>query len=136
MNHTCQPAAPEAVEPVGLLAEHEEALVEQPDLVGRLAPDEQRRAVERLDLARAVVVEAAAVEGVEELGARPELAQEEVLGREPPERRLAAHRALERAVRVGQPRADDGGTRMRVGERDQRVERSLATHASELSRSQ
>ena len=40
------PAGPaEARQPVDLLAEHEEVLVEQPDRVGGLAPHEQRRAV-------------------------------------------------------------------------------------------
>ena len=57
---------PEAVEPVGLLAEHEERLVEEADLVGRLAAHEQRRPVERLDLAVALVAEPGAVEGVEQ----------------------------------------------------------------------
>ena len=37
-------------QPVDLLAEHEEVLVEEPDRVGRLAPHEQRRAVEPVDL--------------------------------------------------------------------------------------
>ena len=64
----------EPCHPVDLLAEHEEVLVEQADRVGRLAPDEQRGAVEPLDLAHLVVVEAAGVERVQALRARRELA--------------------------------------------------------------
>ena len=78
--------------------------------------------VEPVDLARLVVVEAAGVERVQPPRARRELADEEVLGREPPERRLAAHRALQRPVGVAQPRPDDGRLGMRVGERDEPLE--------------
>ena len=56
---------PEAVAPVRLLAEEEEALVEEPDLVDRRAPYEQARAHDELRLAHLVVREAARVEGVE-----------------------------------------------------------------------
>jgi hypothetical protein len=107
-----RPAEPE--HPVRLLAEHEEVLVEEPDVLRRRDPHEQRRPLQRLDLPRLVVVEAAAVERVEERRARREPAQEEVLGREPPERREAAHRPLQRAVRVGEPRAGDGDVRVLV----------------------
>ena len=90
----------EAVAPVGLLAEEEEVLVERPDLLDRLAPDEHDRAHHELGLEHRVVVEAARVEPVQRPRPRRELAQEEVLGREPPQRREAAHGALQRAVRV------------------------------------
>ena len=72
-----------------------------------------------------VVVEPAGVEPVQQARARRELAEEEVLGREPPERRDAAHRALQRAVRVQQPRADHRRLRMRVGVPDEAPERPL-----------
>ena len=77
------PAGPaEARQPVDLLAEHEEVLVEQPDRVGGLAADEQRRAVEPVDLGQLVVREVAAVERVQEARVRSELADEQVLRRE------------------------------------------------------
>ncbi len=53
-------------QPVGLLAEQEEALVEQPDRVGRLAAHEQGGAREPVDLAGARMVEPAGVERVEQ----------------------------------------------------------------------
>ena len=77
----------EARQPVGLLAEQEEALVEQPDRVGRLPAHQQGGSREPVDLAGACVVETAGVERVEQVGARRELADEQVLGRDPPEGR-------------------------------------------------
>ena len=106
----------EAVAPVGLLAEHEEVLVEMPDLVGRVAADEQASAEEPVDLPHLVVVEAARVEGVQHARPRRQLAEKEVLGREPPQRRKRAGRALQRPVRIEEPRADDGGIRMLIRE--------------------
>ena len=53
---------PEAVAPVRLLAEEEEVLVEQADLVDRAPADEHARAHDELGLAHLVVVEAARVE--------------------------------------------------------------------------
>jgi len=58
------------------------------------------------------VVEAGAVEGVQRPGARCELAEEEVLGAEPPHGREATHRALERPVRVQEPRPGDPDPRV------------------------
>ena len=106
----------EAVAPVGLLAEHEEVLVEESDLVRGVAPDEQAGTEEPVDLAHLVVVETALVEGVQRTRARRQLAQEEVLGREPPQRRKGARGALQRPVGVEQPRPDDGRIRVLVGE--------------------
>src|SRR5206468_4549959 len=77
----------EAVEPVRLLAEHEEVLVEEANRIRGLAPHEQDRAHQELGRVGPVVRKAVAVEGVEEARPRRELPQEEVLGREPPERR-------------------------------------------------
>ena len=115
----------EAVEPIRLLAEHEEVLVEEANRIGGLAPHEQDRAHQELRLVGLVVREAVAVEGVEGPRARRELAQEEVLGREPPEGREAAHRALQPAVRVAQLRADDRRLGMRLAEGDQPLERAF-----------
>ena len=55
--------------------------------------------------------------------ARRELAQEEVLGGEPPERGEAPHGALQRPVGVAQPRRDHGSVLVRVREGDQPLER-------------
>ena len=71
------------------------------------------------------MLEPARVERVQQARPRRELAEEEVLGREPPERREAAHRALQRPVRVQQPRADDRGVRMLVGVPDEASERAI-----------
>src|SRR5207247_894114 len=118
------PARPvEAVAPVGLLAEHEEVFVEEPDRVRRVTAHEQARAEEPLHLARLVVGEAGAVESVQRPRPRAELTQEEVLGRQPPERGKAPHRALQRSVLVPEPRPHDGGLGMLVGVRDQLVDR-------------
>ena len=115
---------PEAVGPVDLFAEEEEALVGRTDLVDRGAADEPHGAHQDLRLAHLVVGEAGRVEGVQRAGAGSERAQEEVLGREPPERREPAHRPLQRAVRVAEARPDDRRVGMRVGERHERVEGS------------
>src|SRR3954469_25842344 len=56
---------PKAVEPVGLLAEHEEILVEEANRVGGPAPDEEAGAHQELGLAYLVVVEARPVERVQ-----------------------------------------------------------------------
>ncbi len=114
--------AAEPCHPVDLFAEHEEVLVEQADGVGRLATDEQRWAVEPLDGTHLVVVEAAGVQRVQAPRARCELADAEVFGGESPERRLGAHRALQRAVGVDEPRPDDRGLGVLVREGDQLVE--------------
>ena len=113
----------EAVAPVRLLAEHEERLVEQADLVGGRAPHEQRGAVEPVDLAHLVVLEAARVERVQQRRTRRQLAQEEVLGREPPQRGEPARRALQRPVFVQQTRADDRRLRMRLRELHEPLDR-------------
>jgi hypothetical protein len=94
------PGPGEAVAPVGLLAEEEEALIEPADLVDRTASNEQARPHHPVDVAFLVVREAAAVEGVQRLRMRRELAQEEVFGRHPPCRREATDGALQRPVRV------------------------------------
>ena len=117
------PGSPEAEHPVRLLAEHEEVLVEEADGVGGLAPHEQRRAGDPVDFAGLVVVEAAGVERVQELRARSELADEEVLRGEAPDRRETARRALERPVGVHEPRPDDRRLGMLVGEGDQLLDR-------------
>ena len=57
------------------------------------------------------------VERVQRARARRELAQEEVLGREAPRRRKAAHGRLQPAVGMTQARPDDGRARVRVRER-------------------
>ncbi len=114
---------PEAVAPVGLLAEEEVVLVEKPDLVDRAPADEQARAHDELGLAHLVVVEPTRVEPVQHGRAGRELAQEEVLGRQPPERGEAAHRALEAPVLVQEPRSDDRGLGPPVGERHEPPER-------------
>ena len=116
---------PEAVAPVRLLAEEEERLVQRADLLDGLAPHEHAGAHHDLDLALLVVLEPARIERVEQLRARRELAQEEVLGREPPQRREAAHRALQRPVGVQELGADDRGLRMRVGELHEPRERAV-----------
>ena len=101
-----------AAHPVDLLAEEEVTLVERADLLERRAPDEHARAHHPLHGALLVVGEATAVEGVQRLRPRRELAEVEVLRRDAPERREAADRALQRPVGVEEPRADDGGARM------------------------
>ena len=74
-------------------------------------------------LARLVVVEVARVEGIQRARARRELAQEEVLGRQPPERGKAADRALERPVGVEELRSRRRAPRAVIlGERDQRLD--------------
>ena len=115
----------EAVGPVRLLAEEEERLVERADLLHGLAPDEHAGAHQELRLAHLLMVEAARVEPVQRLRARRQLAEEEVLGGEPPERREAANRPLQRAVGVEQPRPDDRGVRVLVGEGDEPAQRAL-----------
>ena len=118
------PGLAEPIAPVGLLAEHEVALVEAADSVDRLAANEQAGAHQELRLTLRVVVEAACVEGVERARARCELAQEQVLGRDPPDARKAADRALEGAVGVAQARAYDRRVRVRLGEAHQCVQRA------------
>src|ERR1051325_6405246 len=117
------PRLPEAVAPVGLLAEHEVVLVEEPYGIGGLAADEHAGAHHELGLPHLVVPEPRRVERIQRARARRELAQEEVLGREAPEAREAADRTLQRAVRVQQLRADDGGFRVLLGERDEPLNR-------------
>src|SRR5207253_4460982 len=78
---------PEAVRPVGLLAEEEERVVGRADLLDRLPPDEPHGAQQHLGLAYPLMVEAAPVERVQRPCAGRELAQVQELGREPPERR-------------------------------------------------
>ena len=104
--HDLPARLPEPVAPVRLLAEEEVVLVEEADLVDRLATNEHARAHHDLAIAHLVVVEATRVERVERPRSRRELAQEEVLGREPPQRREPAHRALQRPVRVQQARPE------------------------------
>ena len=88
-------------------------------------PHEQARAEQVVRLTHRLVIEARAEERVQRLGVGRELAQEEVFGCEPPGSRVAANRALERAVGIEQPRADDGRLRMLVDEGDQVLERAL-----------
>src|SRR4051812_11931218 len=81
------PACPaKSRHPVDLFAEHEEVLVEEADRVGGLAPHEERRPVQPVDFLDALVREVAAVQRVEETRVRGELPNEEILGREPPQR--------------------------------------------------
>src|SRR5215210_5927492 len=54
------------VRPVGLLAEQEERLVERPDVLERLTPNQERGGLGELDLPDLVVPEPPAVEGVED----------------------------------------------------------------------
>ena len=115
----------EPVAPVGLLAEQEVVLVALADLGDRLAPEQHARAHHDLHLAHLVVVEAAAVEGVKRGGSGSQLAEEEVLGREPPDRRIAADRPLQRSVGIDEARADGGCPRPRVREGTEPLERAL-----------
>src|SRR6266566_942452 len=108
------PRLAEPVRPVGLLAEHEESLVEETNGISGLTPHEQNSTLERFDLARRVVMETAAVESVQYTGARRKLAQEQVLGREPPDRGEAPYRALQRPVGVDQPRPRKGDVWMHL----------------------
>ena len=101
---------PEAVAPVDLFAHEEELLVETADRVHSLPPDEEACAEEIVRLTHRLVIEARAEERVERLGVRRELAQEEVLGGEPPGSRVTANRALERAVGIEEPRSDDAAS--------------------------
>ena len=99
-----------AAHPVDLLAEEEVPLVERPDRVVRAAAQEKARPHHPLHLALALVVEARSVERIE--GARAQRSEMRVLGREPPQRRVAADGALERPVAVLQARPD---RRLRAG---------------------
>src|SRR5919106_325270 len=110
---------PEPVAPVRLLAEEEEVLVGRTDGLDRRAAHQHAGTHDALHLAHLVVVESARVERVDRSRAWRELAQEEVLGREPPRRREAANRALQGAVRIRQARPDDRRLRPRVGELDE-----------------
>src|SRR6185436_7336137 len=74
----------EPVAPVDLLAHQEEVLVEPADRVHGLSPHEHARTEQVLRLARRLVVELLAEERVQSVRPRAELAQEEVLGRDPP----------------------------------------------------
>ena len=121
---------PEPVAPVRLLAEEEERLVERPHLVDRVPPHEHARTHDELGLAHLVVVEAARVERVERPRPRRELAQEEVLGRQPPQGREPAHRPLQRPVRVQQARPDDRGARPPSANATSRASASPRSHAS------
>ena len=71
------------------------------------------------------MVEATRVESVEHVRAGRKLAQVEKLRRKPPQRRETAHGALQPAVRIPQPRADDGGLRMGVCERGELLDGAL-----------
>ena len=113
----------ETVVPVRLLAEEEEVLVREADLVDRLPPDQHAGAHHAFDLACLVVVEVTRVEGVQRPASGCELAQEEVLGREPPERGKSPNRTLQGPIRVRQPRPDEGRVRARVGELDDPTKR-------------
>ena len=114
-----------AAHPVDLLAEEEVPLVERTHLVEHGAADQQACPPQPLDLALARVVEARPVERVQRAGPRRELAEVEVLGGEPPGRRVPAHRALERAVRVLEARPDRRGPRVTVRRRDEGGERAV-----------
>ena len=61
------------------------------------------------------MVEVRAVEGVEQPRPWCQPAQEEILGREPPESRVAANRTLQRPVRVEQPGTDHADARIILG---------------------
>ena len=115
--------AGEPIRPVGLLAEEEERVVGRPDLVDRSAADEPHGAHQHLGLPDGGVVETGAVEGVQGARARGELAQEEELRREPPQRRVAAHGALKAAVGIAKTR------RRRRRRRDARRRRRRAQRA-------
>ena len=73
-----------------------------------------------------VVRELAAVEAVEDARARRELAQVEVLGREPEDGREAPARALQAPVGPQQARADGAGRGPRLGEAHELVDRARA----------
>ena len=111
--------------PVDLLAEEEVALVEPADLVERGATDKHARPHHPVHLALARVVEPGSVEGVQRARPRGELPQVEELGGEPPRGREAAHRPLQRPVRVEQARRDERRPRMPAGRVDEPRERVL-----------
>ena len=85
------PRLAEPVAPVHFLAHQEEVLVEAADRVDRLTPDEEAGAEEILGLPHRLVVELLAEERVQRVRAGRQLAQEEVLGRDPPGARIAPH---------------------------------------------
>src|SRR4030095_775632 len=72
-----------------------------------------------------LVVEVRAEKSVQRARAGRELAQEEVLGRDPPRRRVPADRALERSGRAAKPRPDHRSLRMLVREGDELLERAV-----------
>ena len=109
--------------PVGLLAEEEEALVGDAELRQGGTANEHARTHDGLHVTHLVVLETAGVERVQGRRAGRELAQTEILGRETPERREAADRALESAVGVREARRHERRRRTRVGEVDQEAER-------------
>jgi hypothetical protein len=111
------PGRAHAVAEIDLLAEHEEGRVETSDLVDRFAAEQQDRAREELGRAVGAVVEAGAVEVVQEPRARRELAEEEVLRGEAPEGGEAAHGFLHPPVRADQTRAGDADAGICLGER-------------------
>ena len=111
-----------AVRPVRLLAEEEEVLVERPDLLECLAPDQERRRLRELDPEprRAGIPRR---KRVQQPRSGRQLPQEQVLGRDPPGRRKTANRRLEGPVRVQQPRSDPRRPRDPVREARQPVDR-------------
>src|SRR5918996_1643730 len=83
------PSGAQPPAPVGLLAEEEKVLVRRAHLLDRRAPEQEASTHDPLRLALRGVVEVAGIERVEGARARRELAQEEELRRQPPERREA-----------------------------------------------
>jgi hypothetical protein len=90
----------EAVTPIHFLAEDEEVLVGQADRIDRFASRQQAGSHQEVGFAHAVVLESAGIEGIQQPRPRRQLAQEEVLRRQAPGRRKAAHGPLHGAVRI------------------------------------
>ena len=85
----------EAIAPVDFLAEEEEARIRGADLCDRGAAHEEACTHHEVHRSLRRVVEARSVERVQELRAGTELSEIEILGRETPQGREAAHRALQ-----------------------------------------
>ncbi len=110
-------------EQVDLLGVQEERLVEAAaGGVQGLPPQQHRSAGQPVHPAWQVVLEAAAVEGVQHRRTRRQLAQEQVLGRQPVDARVAAAGPLQPPVLEAQPRPHRTAARARLTEPHQLVD--------------
>ena len=108
------PRGAESSAPVQLLAVHEEAFVEQSDLLPSRGSHTQARADEPIDVLRLVIRAVSNVVAPQHGVARREALQLRALEKQRSQGREAAARRLDRAVGIAQPWTRDGHARVHV----------------------